>query len=206
MILSLFSRFCKVLQTVPEVITRLCHNVGVTPGKNPESSLMFWLNCIEKKAILIMNNIEQLLECGAESQFIELVLIPRKNVRQYVQILATTRTEFVNSGQNPVNHQMEELHKKSSVELLRKRCPNDEIEDAYFSELTKLCGFIPLALSIAGKRIRDFDDPSKLIKWLRKMPMKTLKPAQQAFSFQMVDVEDKKALVCLSVFDGNSAN
>ena len=99
--------------------------------------------------------------------------------------------------------------KKSSVELLRKCCPNEKVEDMYLSELSKLCGFVPLALSIAGTLIPYLDDPSELIQWLRKKPMEALQNSDQCvrqaidFSFQKLEDEEKKAFVRLSVFDGN---
>ncbi|XP_028397133.1 uncharacterized protein LOC114520967 [Dendronephthya gigantea] len=194
-IIVIFS-YLQNMSAVSDVTRCLCHDVGVTPGQDPESSLMSWLRDIEQKVVLVMDNIEQLLESGDKSQFIELVLTLRKNSQQRVQILATTRTEFLIPGQKSVNHQIKELDEKSSVELLKECCQNDEIEDTYFSELAKLCGFLPLALCLAGKRIQDLNDPMKLTKWLRKKPMKTLKPVQQAFefSFQMLNGEDKKAL------------
>ena len=46
-----------------EVIRRLCLDVGVqADGENSESSLIFWSRNIEKKVVLVMDNIEQLLE------------------------------------------------------------------------------------------------------------------------------------------------
>ncbi|XP_028396944.1 uncharacterized protein LOC114520811 [Dendronephthya gigantea] len=195
--------------TLSEVRLRLCHDVGVNPGEDPESSLMFWLRSIQKKVVIVMDNIEQLLESDGKSQFVELVLTLRKNSQQHLQILTTTRTEFIISGQTTVNHKILELDEISSVELLRKCCPDAEVENAYLSELAELCGFVPLALCIAGTIIPDLDDPSELIQWLREKPMEALRNSDQCveqaieFSFQKLIDEDKKALVCLSVFVGD---
>ena len=195
--------------TVSEVMRYLCHNVGVYPGEDPESSLMLSVKNIEKKVVLVMDNIEQLLESNVKSQFTELLLTLRKNSHQHMQILTTTRTEFSIPGKATVNVHIGELDEKSSVELLRKCCPNEKIEEMYLSELTKLCGFVPLALCIAGTLIPDLDDPSELIQWLREKPMEALQNSDQCIpkaielSFQKLEDEDKKALVRLSIFDGN---
>ena len=195
--------------TVPEVVQRLCRDVGVYPGEDPESSLMLRVRSIEKKVVLVMDNIEQLLECDVKSQFTELLLTLRKNSHQHVQILTTTRTEFSIPGEATENVQIGELDKKSSVELLRKCCPNEKVEDMYLSELSKLCGFVPLALCIAGTLIPDLDDPWELIQWLREKPMEALQNSDQCirqaidFSFQKLKDEEKKAFVRISVFNGN---
>ena len=195
--------------TVPEVMRYLCHDVGVYPGEDPESSLMLSVKNIEKKVVLVMDNIEQLLERDVKSEFTELLLTLRKNSHQHMQILTTTRIELSIPGKATVNVQVGELDKKSSVELLRKCCPDKKVEDMYLSELTKLCGFVPLALCIAGTLIPDLDDPSELIQWLREKPMEALVNSDQCIpkaielSFEKLEDEEKKALVRLSVFDGN---
>jgi hypothetical protein len=56
-IVVIFS-FLSNVSTVPGVLLRLCHDVGVNPGEDPESSLMFWLKNIEKKVVLPMDNIK----------------------------------------------------------------------------------------------------------------------------------------------------
>ena len=206
-IVVIFS-FLSHASTVPEVRIRLCHDVGVIPGKDSESSLMLWLRSIEKNVVLVMDNIEQLLESHAKSQFIELVRTLRKNSQKHLQVLTTTRTEFSIPGLTTANHQIKQLDEISSVELLKKWCP-DHVKDAHLSELAKLCGFVPLALCIAGTIIPDLDDPSELIQWLRDKPMKTLRNSDQCvqqaieFSFQKLSDEDRRGLVCLSVFGGN---
>ena len=209
-IVVIFS-FLSNVSTVPEVLLRLCCNVGVNPGEDPESSLMFWLKNIEKKVVLVMDNIEQMLEEEVKSEFTELVVTLRKNSQQQLQILTTTRTEFSIPEQTTENVQIGELDEKSSVELLRKCCPNTEVKDSYLCDLANLCGFIPLALCIAGPRIADLDDPFELIHWLKEKPMKTLLTSDKSqcvrkaieFSFQQLNDDDRKALARLSLFNGN---
>jgi tetratricopeptide (TPR) repeat protein len=207
-IVVIFSYLSNV-STVPEVIVRLCQDVGVKPGEDPESALMLWVKNIERKVVLVMDNIEQLLESNVKSRFTELVLTFRKNSQQRLQILTTTRTEFSISGQTTGNEQIGVLDEKSSVELLKNYCPDEEVEDAYLSELAGLCGFVPLALCIAGPLIPALDDPLDLIQFLKEKPLETLKNSKECvrqaieFSFQKLSDKDKKAFVRLSVFDGD---
>ncbi|XP_028397057.1 uncharacterized protein LOC114520907 [Dendronephthya gigantea] len=207
-IVVIFS-YLRNIATVPEVILRLCHDVGVNPGDDSKSSLMFWLKSIEKNVVLVMDNIEQLLESDVKSQFNDLLLTLRKNSRLHLQILTTSRTKFVILGHTVLNHQLEELDEKSSIELLKMCCPDIESENAYLPELAKLCGFVPLALCIAGSRIQGGDNLLELIQWLKEMPMDTLRNSDHCvqqtfeFSFQKLSDEDKKAFVYLSVFEGS---
>ncbi|CAB4027307.1 E3 ubiquitin- ligase DZIP3 [Paramuricea clavata] len=209
-IVVIFS-FLSNVSTVPEVLLRLCLDVGVNPGEDPESALLFWLNNTEKKVLLVMDNIEHMLEEEVRSEFTELVVTLRKNSQQQLQILTTTRTEFSIPEQTTENVQLGELDEKSCVELLRKYCPNTEVKDSYLCDLADLCGFIPLALCIAGPRIADLDDPFELIHWLKEKPVKTLLTSDKSqcvrkaieFSFQQLNDDDRKALARLSLFNGN---
>ena len=99
----------------------------------------------------------------------------------------------------------------TSVELLRKSCGDRNLEDDFLSKLAKLCGHVPLALCIAASRIQDFDDPNELVTWLKEKPFGVLQDPERNLhvrkaidmSFEMMSEEDKKALVCLSVVNGN---
>ena len=209
-IIVIFSYLSNV-STVPDVFLRLCQDVGVNPGEDSKLSFTFWLKDIKERVVLVMDNIEQLLEEEVRSEFTELVLTLRKNSQQQLQVLATTRTAFSIPNQPTKNIRIGELDEQSSVELLRKCCPNTEVKDSYLCDLANLCGFIPLALCIIGSRIPRLDDPAELIEWLKEKPMKVLQSTDKTqcvrkaieFSFQMLSNENKKAFARLSVFNGN---
>ncbi|CAB3978152.1 E3 ubiquitin- ligase DZIP3 [Paramuricea clavata] len=198
------------VSTVSDVFQRLCQDVGVNSGEDSKSSFTLWLRNNKERVILVMDNIEQLLE-EVRSEFTELVLTLRKNSQQQLQILATTRTAFSIPNQRIKSIQIREFDEKSSVELLRKCCPNTDVKDIYLRDLANLCGFIPLALCITGSRIPRLDDPAELIQWLKDKPMKALQSTDKTqcvrkaieFSFQMLNSKDKKAFARLSVFNGN---
>ena len=195
-----------------EVIRRLCLDVGVqADGENSESSLIFWSKNIEKKVVLVMDNIEQLLEGETRSQFVDLIQELRKNSNQRLQIIATSRTVFSIDNLTTENVSVEEMGDDTSVELLRKRCGDRNLEDDFLYKLAKLCGHVPLALCIAASRIQDFDDPNELVTWLKEELMDVLQDPERNLSvceviersFEKMSDEDKKALVRLSVFNGN---
>ncbi|CAB3978159.1 Hypothetical predicted protein [Paramuricea clavata] len=159
-IIVIFSYLSNV-STVPDVLLRLCQDVGVNPGEDSKLSFTLWLKNIKERVVLVMDNIEQLLEEEVRSEFTELVVTLRKNAQQHLQILATIRTAFSIPNQSTKSIPIGELDAKSSVELFRKFCPDEEIKDGYLSELANLCGFILLALCITGSRIPRLDDPTE---------------------------------------------
>ena len=197
--------------TMAEVAQRLCLDIGVYPGEDPMSSLIYWLKNIEKKVVLVMDNIEQLLEEETRSQFTELVHLLRKNSCQRLQIVTTSRTKFSIANLTIENVVVEQMDNDSSVELLRKSCPNAKVGDEYLHKLANLCGHVPLALCIAASRLQDVDDPDELLKWLTEKPMDTLQTSEPGhrvqkainMSFEMLSNKDKKAFVRISVFCGN---
>ena len=208
-IVVIFS-FLSNVSTVPEVILRLCRDVGVKPGEDHESSLMLWVKSIDKKVVLVMDNIEQLLEGEVRRDFVELMGTLRKNSGHQLQILTTTRTIFAFNHQTVENISIRELDAESSIELLKTYRCNKNLTD--LSALAKLCGHVPLALCIAGSRISYFNDLDEMIQRLQDTPMEALKNPQNPdqsvrrtieFSFKMLDDEDKQALVRLSAFSGN---
>ena len=198
--------------TVAEVILCLCHDVGVHPGDDPKSSLIFWLRNIEGKVVLVMDNIEQLLEGKTRSSFTNLVRLLRKNSGQQLQIITTSRTKFSITDLKTENIEVGEMDDDASLELLKKSCPSGKVEDDYLHKLANLCGHVPLALCIAASRIQDIDDPNELMEWFREKPMEVLQDPEPnlhvkkaiKMSFEMLKDEDlTKAFVRLSVFGGN---
>ena len=199
--------------TVEEVTRHLCLDFGVDPGKDRESygRLMLRVEKIESRVLLVMDNIEQLLKDGVKTQFVELIDNLRKKSDQNLQILTTTRIELSNSHQTI---KIRELDEESSVKLLKTYCNEtcDEKVTDQLSTLAELCGYVPLALCLTGSQIPDLDDLDEMIEWLKNVPMEALESPKDSdksvrkaieFSFKMLDDEDKKALVRLSVFAGN---
>ena len=203
--------YLSTASTVDEVIHRLCHDVGVHPGEDPKSSLIFWLRNLEKNVVLVMDNIDKLLECEARSQFNDLICLLRKNSGQQLQIITTSRAVFSIADLSTKMVSVNEMDSDSSMELLRKCSGNEEMDDDYFHEMANLCGHIPLALCIAASRIQDFEDPIELMTYLKEQPMEVLKAPESnqhvqktiKMSFEMLSDEDRESFVRLSVFDGN---
>ena len=92
-ILVIFSYLSNV-SNVAQAVLRLCLDVGVHPGEDPKSSLIFWSRNIEKKLIVILDNIDKLLEKENNLDFNDLMCLLRKNSGQRLQIITTSRAVF----------------------------------------------------------------------------------------------------------------
>ena len=74
--------------------------------------------------------------------------------------------------------------------------------------IAKLCGFVPLALSIVGSHLSDFSAKS-IIENLEKEPMDILEGNSESFckaianSFDLLKEDKQDALIALSVFPGS---
>jgi hypothetical protein len=193
--------------TVREMILRLCRDVGVYHEDDPESSLILWLKNVERKVILVIDDIDNVLE--EKTSFYEFVRLLRKNSNQLCQIVTTSRTSCEIRELSTGKVQVDEMDDDACLELLRKQCP--EQEDEFLGKLAKLCGNVPLAMCIAGSRVDDFENPDELLQHLQEQPMKTLQcPESDQYIFRAINMsyekctsEEQETFVRLAVFEGN---
>ena len=195
--------------TVPEAVRLLCLDNGIEPAGDPESSLMVWLrNMKPGKVVLVLDNIEQLLEGEAKSDLFDLLRSLRKGSNQQLQIITTSRKSFRVSGLENECCLVEEMDTESSVELLRKCCPEQDLQCDALKEMTNLCGHVPLALRLLAFHLKD-TDPAKLVEWLQDTPLEVLQTPDEKVtnaiekSFEILQSEEKTHFVRLSVCEGN---
>ena len=200
-----FSQFSTVT-TVDEMIQQLCLDVGVNHEGKPKQSLILWLKN-KKKVILIMDDIDNLLE--DKTSFYEFVRLLRRSSNQQCQIVTTSRMSFEIPELSACEVQVDEMDDESCMELLKKKCPQKD--DEFLGKLAEICGKIPLALSIAGSRVKDFDDSNELLQHLKKQPMKAFKRFKSDqfvnkainMSYEKCSNEEQEMFIRLSVFEGS---
>ena len=195
--------------TVPEAVRLLCLDIGIEPGEDPKSSLMVWLRNVKPgKVVLVLDNIEQLLEGEAKSDLFDLLRFLRKDSNQHLQIITTSRKSFRVSDLENECCFVETMDTDSSEELLRKCCPEKELQCDDLKEMANLCGHVPLALRLLAYHLKD-TDPTKLLEWLQDTPLEVLQTPDQKVanaigkSFEILQSEEKTHFVRLSVFEGN---
>ena len=207
--ISIIFSYLSTASTVPEAVRHLCIDVGVEPGKDPKSSLMVWLrNMKPGKVVLVLDNIEQLLEDEVKSDFHGLLRFLRKDSKQRLQIMTTSRKSFNIADLENECFLVEEMDTESSVELLRKCCPKKDLQPDDLKEMAALCCHVPLALRLLAYHLKD-TDAAKLVEWLQDTPLEVLQTPDDKVanaiekSFEILKSEEKTHFVRLSVFEGN---
>ena len=206
-ILVVFSELATAT-TVDEMIRRLCLDVGVNYDEDdPKKSLILGLKMIEKKVVLVMDDIENLLEENTRSCLDDFIRWLQKESK--CQIVMTSRSSYKIPELSIGNVDVEEMDIKACMKLLKKQCP--EQEDEFLQRLAELCGKIPLAMCIAGSRVDDFENSDELLQHLQNRSMKVLEcPESDQYVYQAINmsyekcsIEEKETLFRLAVFEGN---
>ena len=190
-----------------EMIRQLCLDVGVNHEDDPKPSLFLWLKNIGERMIWVMDDIDNLLE--DKTNFYEFVKLLRKNSNQHCQIITTSRTSCEIRELLTDTVQVDEMDDEACMELLKKQCP--EQDDIFLRKLAELCGYVPLAMCIAGSLVDEFEDSDELLQHLEKQPMKTLKyPNSNQYvnrainlSYEKCSDEEQETLIRFSVFEGS---
>ena len=193
--------------TVDEMVIILCRDVGINYEDDPLSSLILRLRNIKSKVVFVMDDIDNLLE--DKDGFYEFLRLLRKNSSQHCQIITTSRTSFEIPDLPACEVEVDVMNDEACIELLKKRCPKED--DKFLQKLVELCGNIPLAMCIAGSRVKSFENPDELLQHLEEQPMKVLEHRKsgqyvnRAFnmSFKRCSDEEQETFVRLSIFAGN---
>ena len=193
--------------TEDEMALTLCRDARVNYEDDPKSSLALWLRYIKRKVIFVMDDIDNLLE--DKDTFYKFLRLLRNNSSQHCQIVTTSRTSFEIPDLSNCEVEVDVMNDEACIELLKERCPGKD--DKFLQKLAQLCGNIPLAMCIAGSRVKSFEDPDELLQHLEEQPMKILEHRKsdqyvnRAFdmSFKRCSDEEQETLVRLSVFAGN---
>ena len=155
--------YLSTASTMPEAVRHLCIDVGIEAGKDLKSSLMVWLrNMKPRKVVLVLDNIEQLLEGEVKSHFLGLLRFLRKDSNQHLRVMTTSRKSFNVSDLENECFFVETMDTESSKELLRKCCPEKDLQCDDLKEMANLCGHVPLALRLLAFHLKD-TDPVKLV-------------------------------------------
>ena len=190
-----------------EMIRRLCLDVGVNHENEPKQSMIFRLQNIKMKFILVMDDIEKLLEEKSRSAFDDFIHLLR--MHSNCQIITTSRSSYSIPQLSIGSIDVGEMEVKASIELLRQQCP--EQDEMFLRRLAERCGNIPLAMCIAGSLVDDFEDSDELLDDLEKQPMDTLEcPERNQYvkrainmSYEKCSDDEQEMFVCLSVFEGS---
>ena len=194
--------------TVDEMVIILCGDVGINYEDDPKSSLILRLRYIKSKVVFVMDDIDNLLDEDKDG-FYKFLRLLRKTSSQHCQIVTTSRTSYEIPDFPACEVEVDVMNDEACIDLLKKLCPKED--ETFLQKLVELCGNIPLAMCIAGSRVKSFENPDELLQHLEEQPMKVLEHRKsgqyvnRAFnmSFKRCSDEEQETFVRLSIFAGN---
>ncbi|XP_015747839.1 PREDICTED: uncharacterized protein LOC107327608 [Acropora digitifera] len=210
--------FCSLQgkKTFDEVATEMILSCRMMPGKLPDN-LAYWLKNWGKQisgqpTVLILDNADGIIESeGDRASFSETLRTMRRLSGNKLTFVITSRSRFLDV-ESWEEVKLNPLSLKDAKTVLKSSVNNEErklqLQPPDLDSIAKLCGFVPLALSIVGSLLSDF--PAKrLIENLKKEPMNILERNSESFrkaianSFDLLSNAEQDSLVALSVFPGS---
>ena len=210
--------FCSLQgkKTFDEVATEMILSCRKMPGQLPDS-LEYWLKNWSKQisrhpTVLVLDNADGIIESEADGTFfLETMSTMRRLSGNNLTFVITSRTRL-----QEVKSWREVKINPLSYEDARKvlnSCVNNEeskiqLQSSHLDTIAKLCGCVPLALSIVGSLLSDYPE-EMLIEHLEKEPMGILEGNPESFrkaianSFDLLKEAEQDALIALSVFPGS---
>ena len=211
--------FCSLQgkKTFEEVATEMILSCRKEPGQLPDS-LEYWLKNWSKQislqpTVLVLDNADGIIESEAgRALFLETLSTMRRLSGNNMTFLITSRTRLqdVRSWKEV---KINPLSNEDAKRVLNSCVNNEERKSQLHSSsqldtIAKLCGCVPLALSIVGSLLSEYSG-EMLIEHLEKQPMDILEGNSESFrraianSFDLLNDAEQDALVALSVFPGS---
>ena len=208
-------RSTKSFHDAATLMTFTCSKNHTQPPENPQHWLLNWSKQ-QSKVTFVLDNADEVLEdSDCINDFLNLLENMRRLSRQNVTFIVTSRTACSTSSPPSKNVRLACLPAEEAKQILLSRVP-DLQNRAKLSKVEKLvehCGFVPLALCIAGSLLSDYNE-DELIKSLEDEPSNVLQVGRRSTdqtsveksikrSFEMLHEVEQKALVLLCVFPGS---
>ena len=210
--------FCSLhgKKTFEEVATEMILSCRVMPGKLPDN-LAYWLKNWGKQisgqpTVLVLDNADGIIESERDrASFVETLRTMRTLSGNKLTFVITSRSRLLDVESweevklNPLSLEDAKTVLKSCVNNGERKL---QLQSPDLDTIAKLCGFVPLALSIVGSLLSDFPAKS-LIENLEKEPLDILEGYSESFckaianSFDLLKEDEQDALIALSVFPGS---
>ena len=207
--------FCSLQrkETFGEVATEMIHSCREMPGQLPEN-LEYWLKNwsarIKNRVTFVLDNADGILQSQHQGLFLDILDEMRTKSKQNVAFVITSRKRLQDKRLPWQEVNLSALSPKDAKEVLISRVNEErKIEQFYqLDTIVKLCGCVPLALSIVGSLLSVYPE-EMLLKHLEKEPMAILESDSESFSraiaksFDLLLKAEQDALVAVSVFPGS---
>ena len=212
--------FCSLQgkKTFDEVATEMILSCRKMPGKLPDN-LAYWLKNWGKQVsgqptVLVLDNADGIIESetNRDSAFVDTLRTMRRLSGNKLTFVITSQSRRLQDVDSCEEVKLNPLSLEVAKTVLKSRVNNEErklqLQSPDLDTIAKLCGFVPLALSIIGSRLSDFPAKS-LIESLEKEPMDILEGNSESFrkaianAFNLFKEDEQDALIALSVFPGS---
>ena len=205
----------KTLRDVETLMLLACSSH--TSPDNPQHWLFNWSKELKSSVTFVLDNVDDVVDRDCE-EFLNFLSGIRTFSRQKVTFIATSRREFGESIRQIRIVRLGHLPSKEAKQVLRSRMTNpDSFKECLSKEeqLIKLCGYVPLALCIAGsllsKGVYTEDElvmqletePTAVLQCNRRPTKETSVEKSINISMEALDTYEKQALILLSSFPGS---
>ena len=207
--------FCRLLskKTFNEAAIEMIHVCGESytqPPEYPDQWLTDWSRQIQMQVTFVLDNADDILESKQRSSFLDILREMTQLSEKKLTFVITSRKQFKARGLLLKEVVLSSLSTDQAKEVLISRVSNQEIGKklSRTEEIVKLCGYVPLALCIAGSLLSDYPE-EMLVKDLEKEPMKLLDDGDESIesviktSFDLLSKDEQDALVLMSIFPGS---
>ena len=210
--------FCSLQgkKTFDEVATEMILSCRKMTGQLPDN-LEYWLKNWSKQisrqpTVLDLDSADGIIESEADRAFfLETLSTMRRLSGNNLTFVITSRLRLqeVKSWKevkiNPLSYEDAKRALNSCVNNEERKI---QLQSSHLDTIAKLCGCVPLALSIVGSLLLDYPE-EMLIEHLEKEPMDILEGNPESFrkaianSFDLLKEAEQDALIALSVFPGS---
>ena len=214
-------RFCdltskKTSRDVETLLLLTCSNH--TSPDNPQHWLFNWSKQLKSSLTFVLDNTDDVVDRDCE-EFLKFLSVIRTFSRKNVTFIITCRREFGDSSiiQSRIVR-LGQLPSEEAKHVLWSRVTNpDSFKECLSKEeqLIKLCGYVPLALCVAGsllsKGVYTEDElvmqletePTAVLQCNRRPTKETSVEKSITISMEALDTYEKQALILLSSFPGS---
>ena len=198
-------------------MTLACSENQTQPPENPQHWLLNWSKQQPSNVTFVLDNADDVLEDLEDSdEFMNLLEKMRILSRKNVTFMITSRKASSTTSLQTKNVRLACLPVEEAKQILLSRVPDLENRKklSKVEKLVELCGFVPLALCIAGSLLSDDYNEDEFIQSLEEEPSDVLQVGRRSTdqtsveksiksSFEDLDELEQKALVLLCVFPGS---
>ena len=205
----------KTLRDVETLMLLACSSH--TSPENPQHWLFNWSKELKSSVTFVLDNADDVVDRDCE-EFLKFLSGIRTFSRQKVTFITTSRREFGESIRQIRIVRLGHLPSEEAKQILWSRMTNpDSFRECLSKEeqLIKLCGYVPLALCIAGsllsKGVYTEDElvtqletePTAVLQCNRRPTKETSVEKSINISMEALDTYEKQALILLSSFPGS---